>query len=61
MTSPDVHLAPGPLRVHPYAMTGGRTRPTPRRLEIETRISTTSVGEHIPKLTAVEQPAIAAL
>jgi uncharacterized protein DUF742 len=41
-------------------MTGGRTRPTHDDLEIETLVSTTSVGEQTPKLT-VEQRAIAAL
>jgi hypothetical protein len=41
-------------------MTGGRTRPTHDGLEIETLVSTTSVGEQTPKLT-VEQRAIAAL
>jgi len=38
-------------------MTGGRTRPTHTALEIETLVSTTSVGEQTPKLT-VEQRAI---
>jgi Protein of unknown function (DUF742) len=47
-------------RVRPYAMTGGRTRPTHDDLEIEALVSTTSVGERTPKLT-VEQRAIAAL
>jgi hypothetical protein len=41
-------------------MTAGRTRPTHAALEIQTRISTTSVGEQTPKLTAAEQRAIAA-
>jgi Protein of unknown function (DUF742) len=41
-------------------MTGGRTRPTHDDLEIETLVSTTSVGEQTPKLT-VEHRAIAAL
>ena len=41
-------------------MTGGRTRPTHDALEIETLVSTTSVGEQAPKLT-VEQQAIAVL
>jgi hypothetical protein len=47
-------------RVRPYAMTGGRTRPTHDDLEVEALVSTTSVGERPPKLT-VEQRAIAAL
>jgi hypothetical protein len=47
-------------RVRPYAMTGGRTRPTHDDLEIEALVSTTSVGERTPKLT-VEQRAIATL
>jgi hypothetical protein len=47
-------------RVRPYAMTGGRTRPTHDDLEIEALVSTTSVGQPTPKLT-VEQRAIAAL
>jgi hypothetical protein len=47
-------------RVRPYAMTGGRTRPTHHDLEIEALVSTTSVGAPTPKLT-VEQRAIAAL
>jgi Protein of unknown function (DUF742) len=51
---------PDPRRVQPYAMTGGRTRPTHDDLEIETLVSTTSVREQTPKLT-VEQRAIAAL
>jgi Protein of unknown function (DUF742) len=60
MTSPDEQPAPDLRRVRPYAMTGGRTRPTHDDLEIETLVSTTSVGEQTPKLT-VEQRAIAAL
>jgi len=60
MTSPDDQPAPDPRRVRPYAMTGGRTRPTHDPLEIETLVSTTSIGEQPPKLT-VEQRAIAAL
>jgi hypothetical protein len=47
-------------RVRPYAMTGGRTRPTHDDLEVEALVSTTTVGEPTPKLT-VEQRAIAAL
>src|SRR5215208_467231 len=60
MMSPDARPAPEPQRVRPYAMTGGRTRPTHDDLEIETLVSTTSTGEQAPKLT-VEQRAIAAL
>ena len=59
MTGPD-QPASDTQRVRPYAMTGGRTRPTHDDLEMETLISTTSVGEQTPKLT-VEQRAIAAL
>jgi uncharacterized protein DUF742 len=58
MTSPDEQPASDPRRVRPYAMTGGRTRPTHDDLEIETLVSTT--GEQTPKLT-VEQRAIATL
>ena len=60
MTSPNARPAPEPQRVRPYAMTGGRTRPTHDDLEIETLVSTNSTGEEAPKLT-VEQRAIAAL
>jgi hypothetical protein len=60
MTSPNARPAPEPQRVRPYAMTGGRTRPTHDALAIETLVSTTSTGEQAPKLT-VEQRAIAAL
>ena len=61
MTTPDDQPAiPSRRRVRPYAMTGGRTRPTHDDLEIEALVSTTSVGEQTPKLT-VEQRAIAAL
>jgi hypothetical protein len=48
-----------PAMVRPYAMTGGRTRPTHDDLDVEALVSTTSVGEPTPKLT-VEQRAIAA-
>jgi hypothetical protein len=54
MTSPDEQPASDPRRVRPYAMTGGRTRPTHDDLEIETLVSTTSTGDQPPKLT-VEQ------
>jgi hypothetical protein len=60
MTSPAEQPASNRRRVRPYAMTGGRTRPTHDALEIEALISTTSVGEQTPKLT-VEQRAIAIL
>jgi hypothetical protein len=60
MTSLDDQPGPDPRRVRPYAMTGGRTRPTHHDLEIETLVSTTSTGDLTPKLT-VEQRAIAAL
>jgi len=62
MTAPDDQPAvSGRRRVRPYAMTGGRTRPTHDDLEIEALVATTiSVGERTPKLT-VEQRAIAAL
>jgi hypothetical protein len=60
MTSPDEQPGLDRRRVRPYAMTGGRTRPTHSDLEIEALVSTTSVGQRTPKLT-VEQRAIAAL
>ena len=60
MTAHDDQPAPDPRRVRPYAMTGGRTRPTHDALEIETLVSTTSSVALTPKLT-VEQRAIAAL
>jgi hypothetical protein len=60
MMSPDEQPVSDPRRVRPYAMTGGRTRPTHDALEIEALVSTTSIGEQAPKLT-VEQRAIAAL
>ena len=59
MTSPD-HPAANPQRVRPYAMTGGRTRPSHDALEVETLVSTTSSVDLTPKLT-VEQRAIAVL
>jgi hypothetical protein len=50
-----------PRRVRPYAMTGGRTRPTgDAPLEIEALVSTTSSAAPTPKLT-VEQRAIITL
>jgi hypothetical protein len=60
MTSTDEEPGLHGRRVRPYAMTGGRTRPTHDDLEIEALVSTTSIGERTPKLT-VEQRAIAAL
>jgi hypothetical protein len=60
MTSLDDQPAPDPRRVRPYAMTGGRTRPTRDALAIETLVSTTSSVDLTPKLT-VEQRAIAVL
>jgi hypothetical protein len=60
MTTPDDQPGPGRRRVRPYAMTGGRTRPTHDDLEIDALVPTTSIGEQTPKLT-VEQRAIAAL
>jgi hypothetical protein len=60
MTSLDEQPVSDPRRVRPYAMTGGRTRPTHDALEIETLVSTTSSVDLTPKLT-VEQRAIAAL
>jgi hypothetical protein len=60
VTTPDEQPGPDRRRVRPYAMTGGRTRPTHDDLEIEALISTTSVGERTPTLT-VEQRAIAVL
>jgi hypothetical protein len=60
MTSSADQPVADPRRVRPYAMTGGRTRPTHDDLEIETLVSTTSTREQTPKLT-VEQRAIAAL
>ena len=60
MTASPGQPGPDRRRVRPYAMTGGRTRPTHDDLEIETLVSTTSTGEQTPKLT-VEQRAIAAL
>ena len=60
MTSPNARPAPEPGRVRPYAMTGGRTRPTHDDLAIETPVSTISTAEQRPKLT-VKQRAIGTL
>jgi Protein of unknown function (DUF742) len=59
MTASQDQPGPDRRRVRPYAMTGGRTRPTHDDLEIEALVSTTAM-EQTPKLT-VEQRAIAAL
>jgi hypothetical protein len=59
MTSPN-HPAADRQRVRPYAMIGGRTRPTHDTLEIETLVSAISTVDLTPKLTA-EQRAIAVL
>jgi hypothetical protein len=59
MTRPN-HPAADHQRVRPYAMTGGRTRPTHDALAIETLVSTTCTVDLTPKLT-VEQRAISAL
>jgi hypothetical protein len=56
MTTPGDQPAPGRRRVRPYAMTGGRTRPTHDDLEIEALVATTATGQRAPKLT-VEQRA----
>jgi Protein of unknown function (DUF742) len=47
-------------RVRPYAMTGGRTRPTDQDLELEALVATTAMGQQAPRQT-VEQRAIAVL
>src|SRR5215207_6930546 len=60
MTSPNARPVSEPGRVRPYAMTGGRTRPTHDDLAIETLVSTISTAEQTPKLT-VEQRSIGAL
>jgi len=48
MTIPDDQPAPGRRRVRPYAMTGGRTRPTHTDLEIEALVATTAIGQQTP-------------
>ncbi len=60
MTASQDRSGPDRRRVRPYAMTGGRTRPTHDALEIEALVSTTAMVEQTPKLT-VEQLAIATL
>jgi hypothetical protein len=50
---------PGRL-VRPYTVTGGRTRPTYADLELETLVSTTSLGETSPDLS-LERRSIALL
>jgi hypothetical protein len=51
---------PGRL-VRPYYMTGGRTRPAHRDLELETLVSTTALGATSPKVGGVERRAIVSL
>jgi hypothetical protein len=61
MTTPnDQPAVSGRRRVRPYAMTGGRTRPSHDFFEIEALVATTATGEQTPRLS-VEQRAIAAL
>ena len=50
---------PGPV-VRPYAITGGRARPRHDDLEVETLVSTTSLGELSPNLS-YERRAVARL
>jgi hypothetical protein len=50
---------PGPV-VRPYAITGGRARPRHEDLEVETLVSTTSLGELSPNLS-YERRAVARL
>jgi len=45
MTAPDEQPAVPSRRVCPYAMTGGRTRPSHNDLEIEALVATTATGE----------------
>jgi len=47
--------------VRPYAMTGGRTRPTDATLELESLVSTTSLGEAAEQTLNFEQRSIALL
>jgi hypothetical protein len=47
--------------VRPYAMTGGRTRPVHADLEMESLVSTTSVGEASVEALNFEQQSIALL
>jgi hypothetical protein len=47
--------------VRPYAMTGGRTRPAHADLEVESLVSTTSVGEASAQALNFEQQLIALL
>jgi hypothetical protein len=60
MTARDDQPPSRRRRVRPYAMTGGRTRPSDHDLEIEALVATTAMGQQAPKQT-VEQRAIAAL
>jgi hypothetical protein len=52
MSSPD-HLAADRQRVRPYAMTGGRTRPSHDALPIETLVPTTSTVDLTPHSNAL--------
>ncbi len=56
--SVDATSDPGPL-IRPYALTGGRTRPAGEDLELETLVSTTSLGERSMPRLAPERRAIA--
>jgi Protein of unknown function (DUF742) len=47
--------------VRPYAMTGGRTRPLDDALEMESLVSTTSLGEACVLTLPVEQQSIVLL
>jgi hypothetical protein len=60
MTARDDQPPSRRRRVRPYAMTGGRTRPTDHDLEIEALVATAAMGQQAPRHT-VEQRAIAAL
>jgi len=61
MRGEDVHQRTyGPI-VRPYTITGGRTRTTLQELELETLVSTTSLGQvELPRLN-MERREIAAL
>ena len=54
------HRDPPGRLVRPYTVTGGRTRPTYADLELETLVSTTSLGETSPDLS-LERRSIALL
>jgi hypothetical protein len=51
---------PGPI-VRPYAMTGGRTRPVREELQMESLVSTTSMGEANAGTFSTERRRIAML